>query len=85
MQTEENFRKLKKFRENGLRTRLRSEGINYHPSVYLDKHRGNRSYPATVITSVNARARRRIHSNICVEFELRNGLRFTEKIERLMC
>lgn len=26
-----------------------------------------------------------IHSNICVEFELKNGLRFTEKIERLMC
>ena len=26
-----------------------------------------------------------IHSNICVEFELKNGLRFTERIERLMC
>ena len=26
-----------------------------------------------------------IHSNICVEFELRNGIRFTERIERLMC
>lgn len=26
-----------------------------------------------------------VHSNICIEFELRNGLRFTEKIERLTC
>lgn len=41
------YKKLKKPVTSPLRTRLRSEGINYHPSVYLDKHRGNRSYPAT--------------------------------------
>ena len=57
------YKKLKKPVTSLLRTRLRSEGINYYPSVNLDKHRGYRSYPATVITSVNARARRRVRQN----------------------